>query len=484
MAIMLGFVPVAIMVGVVSLAVLTRPESRKTGLVQTAAETAERPRDVRYVSAGGNDSYDGDYDHPWATIRHADELAKPGTTIVVMDGTYRGDVQLRSSGTHGHPITYVAQHKWRAHIIGTSSGDGSVVVGVSGGHVIIKDFEITGTDANGIILADTGVRASFNQAVGNYVHDMVTPCSSNGGTAIETGGGDNYSGVSHNDIIGNLVVNITPSRECHEVHPASGLFAEIPYSLVANNIIINAGYGIQSWHAATNVTIFGNTLVNNGRAITIGAGDSPGGRINDYSLVQNNIIYNSSGTAIAETGATGPHNVYVHNLIYGGDTSISLNSGLQAVGTIYADPYFVHNTGNANGDYRLQTNSPARASGVALSTVVVDFWGTGRSRAGAEDLGAFVFGSKPTAFPPQSQASEGGAVVEAGASARPNVITQGQSSVLVWNTHNATTATLNGTPVGLNGTMTVHPMQTTTYKIMGTDAKGKSDWGAVTITVR
>src|SRR4029077_2191395 len=168
--------------------------------------------------------------------------------------------------------------------------------------------------------------------------DLVTPCDSNSGTAIETGGGNNYSGINHNDMIGNLVVKITPYNGCPGGHQASGLYAQIPYSVIANNIVINAGYAIQSWHAASHVTVYGNTVVNNLRAITVGAGDSPGGVINDYSLVQNNIIYNSTNTAIAETGRTGPHNQYLNNLIFGRNTNISLNNGLRATGTIYADP--------------------------------------------------------------------------------------------------------------------------------------------------
>jgi hypothetical protein len=350
------------------------------------------PSSIRYVSPTGNDTGDGSFNHPWATIQHADKAVRPGDTVMVLDGIYKGDITLNSSGTAGNPIIYRAQNKWQAKLVGAGTGDGTAVVRLGGGYTTIQDFDITGSDANGIILAYTGTAASFNRAIGNYVHDMITPCDSNSGTAIETGGGDNYAGITHNDMIGNLIVNITPYGGCLGGHQASGLFAEIPYSVIANNIVINAGYAIQTWHAASHVTIFGNTLVNNLRAITVGAGDSPGGKVNDYSLVQNNIVYNSINTAIAETGTTGFNNQYVNNLIYRGDTRIRLNNGLHATGTINADPKFVNNTGTAAGNYRLQPSSPARGAGFALPGIAADFNGRVRPRSGVTDLGAHLFG--------------------------------------------------------------------------------------------
>jgi hypothetical protein len=430
---------------------------------------------THYVSTTGNDANDGSAARPWATIQHSDTAAEAGDTVIVADGTYRGDLVLKKSG-----ITYRAENKWRAKLLGTSSGDGSAVIKVSGGRIIIQDFDITGSDANGIILAYSGTSASYNQAIGNYVHDMRTPCTDNSGTAIETGGGPNYMGISHNDMIGNLVVNITPYDDCPQGHPASGIYAEVPYSIIANNIVINAGYAIQSWHAASHVSVVGNTVINNLRAITIGAGDAPGGRINDYSLVQNNVIYNSRRTAIAETGSTGPHNRYIYNLIYGDDMSISLNHGLRAIGTVNADPRFIRNTGTAFGDYRLSANSPARGAGVALRYATLDFAGTTRPHSGPTDLGACLFTLTSTSSCPEVEAVR----VAAGASAKPDSIIRGESSVISWNTEGAATATLDGLPVPLNGARTVRPTVTTTYKVVATSPSGQTDWGAATVNVR
>ena len=422
---------------------------------------AESSSAVRYVGSTGSDTNDGSVSRPWATIQHADAVAKPGDTVIVLDGTYRGDVVLASSGTPGQPITYKAQNKWNAKLVGIGSGAGSTVIGVNGGYIVIQDFDITGSNANGIILAYSGSIASHNQAIGNYVHDMIVPCNSDSGTAIETGGGDNYKGISHNDMIGNLVVNITPSGGCPGGHQASGLFGETPYSVITDNVVINAGYGIQSWHAASNVAIVGNTLVNNLRSITVGAGDSPYGITNDYSLVQHNIVYNSASTAIAETGKTGSHNKYLDNLVYGGDINISLKNGLQATGTINADPKFVNNTGAAGGNYELQADSPARWKRLSLNEV--------RKAVGA----TLVMRTTMDAIVPA-----------AGIRASASSIRRGQSSVITWTTKNALSATLNGAAVPLNGSTTVYPAVTTTYKVVANSAEGATDWGSVTVSVR
>ena len=419
-----------------------------------------------YVSPIGSDTGNGSSSRPWATLQRADAVVRPGDIVTVLDGTYRGDVTLTSSGTAEHPITYKAQNKWRAKLVGTGKGDGSAVIRLSGGHTIIQDFDVTGSNANGIILAYAGNIASFNKAIGNYVHDMTTPCDSNSGTAIETGGGDNYSGITHNDMIGNLIVNITPYNGCVGGHKSSGLYAEVPYSVIAHNVVINAGYAIQSWHAASHVTIYGNTLVNNLRAITVGAGDSPHGVINDYSLVQNNIIYNSTRTAIAESGNTGLHNKYVDNLIYRGNTDIYLNNGLSAMGTINEDPGFVNNTGTAAGNYQLK-GPLARWKRLQQE----------ETRAVSdEDM------SVGTAAPRLEMAT-GDIVPAAGVSASVSSIKWGQSSVITWTTKNAVSAMLNGTSVPLNGSLTVRPAMTTTYKVVAKSATGRIDWGSATVWV-
>ena len=519
--------------------------STRTAAAQTTARTY-------YVAPGGSDGNNGSQSNPLATIERADALVAPGDTVIVLDGTYRGDTILRSSGTSGHPITYVAQHKWGAKLVGTGSGDGSFVIGISGAHVVVQNFDITGTDANGIILAYAGKIASYNQAINNYVHDMITPCDSNSGTAISTGGGDNYTGISHNDIIGNLVVNITPYNGCPGGHVASGIYGQTPNATIANNVVINAGTNIQTWHAANSMMIYGNTSIGGVVDITLGAGDSgmvSGGVQN--SLVANNICIGATSVGLQEHGTTGANNVFTHNLVYGNPTNIELLHGHLDSALVTADPKLENNTGTAFGDYRLQSTSPARGTGIAISGVTTDYLGYPRPQSGSTDIGAALYtattvplaptitsSAKPasisagqstvltwasqnaakvtlngalvglsgsasvspsatTSYTLVATNSAGASVrstvtvtvqavtgtVAAGASASPKTITRGQSSVISWNTINAVSATLNGQPVPLHGSMTVSPTQTTTYRIVGTGATGATDWGSATVTV-
>lgn len=448
------------------------------GVSPLAAVRAEA-QSTYYVAPNGDDHNNGTMQAPWLTPQHSSLIARPGDTVIFGDGTYdlgssggTGDWRIASGGSAGQPVTYMALHKWQAKLVGHGSGDGTTAIGMAGGYTIVKDFDITGSNANGINLTTNGTAASYNEAVDNYTHDMVTPCDGNSGAGITAGsGGNNYAGVGHESAVGNLIVNLVAAGGCPGGHQASGIAMMLPYGIVANNIVINCGDAIEAWHAATNTVFFGNVVINSGRGLSMGAGDAPGGVTNNDSLVQNNIVINGSGPAILETGGTGTNNVYKDNLVFGGNTSIQLSNGLQATGTINADPKFINNTGTAFGDYRLQPTSPARGSGLSLAGVVADFLGTPRPQSGVTDIGACLFASTglaPTAAITASPAS---------------LFYGGGTTTISWNTTSAATATLNGAPVGVNAAATVSPVSTTTYTLLATGASGATVSSAVTVTV-
>jgi hypothetical protein len=443
------------------------------GTTQVEAQT------TYYVAPNGSDHNSGSADSPWLTPQHSSSVAQPGDTVIFADGTYdlpgsggTGDWFISSGGTSGHPVTYVAQHKWQAKLVGHGSGDGTTVIGMSGGYTIVKDFDITGSNANGFNMTTNGTTASYNQVVGNYIHDMVTPCNSDSGAGISTGsGGNDYAGVGHESAIGNLIVNLVAAGGCPGGHKASGIAMMLPYGIVANNVVMNCGDAIEAWHAATNTTFYGNVVLNSARGLSMGAGDSPGNITNNNSLVENNIIINGSDPAIIETGTTGTNNVYKDNLVFGGNTAIQLHNGLQATGTITADPMFVNNTGTASGDYHLQSSSPARGVGLALAGITTDFYGAPRPQSGSTDIGASLFDVSNTA-------------PTAAINANPTSLSfGGGSSTISWNTTNATSATLNGSPVAANSSTTVSPMATTTYTLVAKSASGETATKATTVTV-
>jgi hypothetical protein len=357
-----------------------------------------------YVSTTGSDTTGtGSISSPWATITHASGVVSPGDTVIVENGTYNippggsiggspgGDWAISSSGTSGNPITYIAQTKWQAHLVGQGTGDGSTVIGVNGGYNIIENFDITGTDAAGVILATTGTTASFNEAIGNYVHDLVTPCDSNGGGALNTGGGGSYTGISNDSFYGNLIYNIQVPNGCGSVSTNFGIYEAVPYGTVANNIVLNvAGAAIQSWHAASNLIMFGNTVITNEDGIIIGAGNAPGGITNDFSNVQNNITINSSYCGICEDGTTGTHNTYINNEVYNNANNIILQNGNTATGTVTTAPVFVNNTGTPSGNYQQKAGSPGLGSGLSLAGILTDYLGQSRPQSGSTDIGAII----------------------------------------------------------------------------------------------
>jgi len=71
----------------------------------------------------------------------------------------------------------------------------------------------------------------------------------------------------------------------------------------------------------------------------------------------------------------------------------------------------------------------------------------------------------------------------AGITGSPTAIVSGGSSTLTWTTKNAVSADLNGATVALNGSQTVSPTTSTTYRITAHSSTGATDWGQVLITV-
>jgi hypothetical protein len=103
------------------------------------------------------------------------------------------------------------------------------------------------------------------------------------------------------------------------------------------------------------------------------------------------------------------------------------------------------------------------------------------SQAEAQTAYTYYVGPNGSDVRPSTSASNG--TVAAGVAASPNTITSGQTAVITWTTRKAVSATLNGTPVAVNGSMSVQPSATTTYKVVATRSNGSTDWGSATVTV-
>src|SRR6185295_18632447 len=171
---------------------------------------------------------------------------------------------------------------------------------------------------------------------------------------------------------------------------------------VMNNLVYRAsGWGIHLWHDANHVNIVNNTVFsNNSGGITVGGGDfvrSQGPA--DYVKVENNIVYDNRNYGIDEYGATGTHNVYTNNLVYGNGTNFSLQHGLVATNTISAAPKFVNYLATGGGDYHLAAGSVAIDAGTSSGAPKTDLDGHARPQGAGYDIGAYEYASTTSATP-------------------------------------------------------------------------------------
>jgi parallel beta-helix repeat protein len=92
-------------------------------------------------------------------------------------------------------------------------------------------------------------------------------------------------------VIGNVVNNVgdyqNPCRRVQGIY-----YSNLGGHALENVVYRNHDWGIHAWHAASRTVIANNSAFNNGYGgILIGAGDDPGNKQNDYTVVANNIVY-------------------------------------------------------------------------------------------------------------------------------------------------------------------------------------------------
>lgn len=361
-----------------------------------------------YVSTSGNDANPGtSATYPWKTIQKAAGVVKAGDTVHVASGTYYlglvsglYGVYSTHSGTATARITYISDTKWGAKLVSQAAG-GSAAWRNTGSYVDIVGFDVSGKASSG--LRNDG---SYVRFIGNHVHNLPTECTSNGGAGIVHTW--QFNGVN-NDAIGNVVDHIGPYPNCTGDH-GSGIYLQGTGGTIYNNIVNNNGKnGIQLWHAAKNLNISNNVSFKNVRAgITVGDGDSPGGVTADYVNVTNNVSMYNGSYGIQESGATGTHNVYKSNMVYGNTTNIKLQNGLTASGTLSINPtttsVFVNFQLNGTGDYNLSSTSPLKDKGTSTGAPTYDIRGLGRPVNNSWDVGAYEYGA--TATTPMTKVSK------------------------------------------------------------------------------
>jgi uncharacterized repeat protein (TIGR01451 family) len=338
-----------------------------------------------YVNdSGGNDSNPGTLAAPLKTIQQAANFVHAGDTVHVAPGEYDEVIVTKVSGTVSARIQFISDTAWGAKIRSTGS---QYTWTNNGDYVDIQGFDISTSDDT----TRVGIMnfASHVRIVGNLVHDI--PALNAGGNGVAGIDAGNYSG-SDTEIIGNVVHDIgNPAIPTPTVH---GIYISNYADQVVNNISYrNQGWGIHSWHAATNATIANNLVFENGHGgIIVGAGDAPGGVTADYFLVTNNIAVNNKSYGVIEIGIVGTHNQYLNNLVYGNQSGgFSLQHGTMAQNTVVADPLFVNYQADGTGDYHLAAGSPAIDAGTSLGAPATDLDGVARPQGRGFDIGPYEY---------------------------------------------------------------------------------------------
>src|SRR5438477_4810795 len=239
-----------------------------------------------YVSPGGSGSNAGTASSPWdlTTALSSSGRVKPGDTIWLRGGTYRGTFTSRLTGTSANPIPVRQYPGGRATIDGGDSGGNGILL-VSGSYTWYWGFEVMSSDLDRVSTQISSWPTDI--ARGEAIQIDQTTGSGVGTKFINLSVHDTRQGFSFwkeaidAEIYGCLIYNngwIAPDRgHGHGIYTQNATGTKS----ITDNILFNQyGYGIHAYGSSTaslnNFTIQGNAAFNNG---------SPAGQHNPDILV-------------------------------------------------------------------------------------------------------------------------------------------------------------------------------------------------------
>lgn len=260
-------------------------------------------------------------------------------------------------------------------------------------------------NASGVYIYNNLVYENYGEGIICY---LVDKCQMKGNTVHDNFSASlYYDNVTNSTMEGNMVYSSGNTEFYRFKKPQDGIMVanedytkkgeslaadvnECKNNRIINNIVVgegfNLGYGAyERGGGLKNTLVANNTFVNSGW-IPIMIQEDPG---HSNSQFINNIFYQPNGKTIL-TDYDYPYQgtpgiTFHHNLWYGGSTTNVVAPGSGDV--IGKNPNFQKAGSFRAEDYKLQSNSPARQSGVSLNTVISDFFGIQRPSQNV-DMGA------------------------------------------------------------------------------------------------
>ena len=176
-----------------------------------ARDSASNGKTV-YVSVKGKDSNSGRRSAPYRTIQHALDRAVAGTTVYVMDGTYKESIKFKKSGSKDKTITLKALNQGKAKLTLKRGKSGAIIDLCGKDYIRIEGFDIgnvSSKEVYGILLEEGTSNVVIKN---NKIHDVKTtkpedPGAGCNGILCLGEGNSKAKAISHITIADNEVYN-------------------------------------------------------------------------------------------------------------------------------------------------------------------------------------------------------------------------------------------------------------------------------------
>ena len=359
-------------------------------------------------SIKGNDANSGLSGAPFQSIQQAANVVAPGDTVIVKDGVYTATGSsivgnLSRGGTLSGWVTFKSEHKWGAHLNGSSNTlNSGFLIGPNLSYVKIQDFEIFGFFNAGITFPSGSNFSNHIEISGNNIHDIGRVCSDSayGLDGIWVSPNSSSILIDKNIFhdIGRFAAgeNGCATTTGYYQNHDHGVYVEGVLGItIVNNVFYNikAGWGVHFWNGdnlvnpivTTNALVANNTFAyanpyRDGQIILAAPGVT-------NSIIENNIFYSPRTAGILVSAGTYANVVVKNNIVYGGVinsgsvTGIVFSNNLEKTDPVVFKPYLY--------DFHLESSSPAIYAGVSVSQVTDDFDGNPRPAGPSNDIGAY-----------------------------------------------------------------------------------------------